>query len=250
MKKTFLMAAFTLLNYVGLSAQEVLTNQTVIAMKNAGLSEELITAKVETEQAAFDLSTNGILELKKAGFSDEIIEVMIHRTKELGDEKTGDAFVSNILTSVQNNGDELLLNGSKTISKGGEIQINLPAGGQDFIFVKPKTSGFNARTIGRIADTAGGVAGMVGMGSGNLKTVIGATKVVRKAAAVSYGADALSRIQELPISSQAKKIAGRKAIVNSWKMSDDGYILEISIENKKYEANLQEALMAGEIKLK
>lgn len=244
------MAAFTLLNYVGVSAQEALTNQAVIAMKNAELSEELITAKVETEQAAFDLSTNGIIELKKAGFSDEIIQVMMHRTKELADEKAEDSFLSNILTSVQNNDDELLLNGDKIISKGGEIQINLPARGQDFMFVKPKISGFNVRMISRIADAAGGVAGVVGMGSGNLRTVIGAMKVMRKAAAVSYGADALSRIQELPISSQAKKIAGRKAIVNSWKMTEDGYILDISIENKKYEANLQEALMAGEIKLK
>lgn len=243
------MAAFTLLNYVGLSAQETLTNQTVIAMKNAGLSEDLITTKVETVHAAFDLSTNGILELKKAGFSDDIIQVMMHRMKEDKDEKTDNDSASNILTSIQNNGDQLLLNGSKTISKGGEIQINLPAGGQDFIFVKPKTSGFQAKTIGRLADAAGGVAGVVGMSSGNLKTVVGATNVMRKAAAVSYGADALSRIQELPISSQAKKIAGRKAIVNGWKMTDDGYILYISIENKKYEANLQEALMAGEIKL-
>ncbi|MCI0547176.1 MAG: hypothetical protein L0027_07815 [Candidatus Rokubacteria bacterium] len=61
-------------------AQEVLTNDAVIAMKNAGLSEGVILAKIRSSQSKFDVSTQGLVTLKGAGLSDQVIEAMVGHT--------------------------------------------------------------------------------------------------------------------------------------------------------------------------
>jgi hypothetical protein len=59
------------------TAQEVLTNDGVIAMKKAGLSEGVILAKIRSSQAKFDTSTQALVGLKQAGLSDAVIEAMV-----------------------------------------------------------------------------------------------------------------------------------------------------------------------------
>ncbi|HEX3176391.1 MAG TPA: hypothetical protein VHZ49_06930 [Methylomirabilota bacterium] len=59
------------------AAQEVLTNDSVIAMKKAGLSESIILAKIRSSQAKFDVSTQSLVGLKQAGLSDAVIEAMV-----------------------------------------------------------------------------------------------------------------------------------------------------------------------------
>ena len=152
------------------------------------------------------------------------------------------------VTSIENRQTELVINDSISIKKGNEIQIYLPAG-KDFVFVKQKKSGINAKLLGNIADVVGTGASAVGMGSGSIKVLQGATKVLRTANAVQYGADALDKIQDLPISDNAKKIAGKKMEVLDWEFTDDGYIIVAKFEKKKYEIYLQEAIMSGELKL-
>lgn len=58
-------------------AQELLTNDSVIAMKKAGLSEGVILAKIRSSQSKFDTSTQALVGLKQAGVSDSIIEAMV-----------------------------------------------------------------------------------------------------------------------------------------------------------------------------
>lgn len=58
-------------------AQEVLTNDAVIAMKKAGLSDAVILAKIRGSQSKFDTSTQALVGLKQAGLSDSIIEAML-----------------------------------------------------------------------------------------------------------------------------------------------------------------------------
>ncbi len=152
------------------------------------------------------------------------------------------------VTSIQNNQTELVVNDSIHLKKGAVIQIYLPAG-KDFVFVKQKKSGLNAKLLGRLADVAGTGAAAIGLGSGNLKTLSNATKVISKASAVQYGADAIDQIQSLNISSDAKKIAGTKMEILDWEFTDDGYIITAKSDKKKYEIYLQEAVMAGEVKL-
>ena len=58
-------------------AQETLTNDAVIAMKTAGLSDGVILAKIRSSQAKFDVSTQALVRLKQAGLSDQVIEAMV-----------------------------------------------------------------------------------------------------------------------------------------------------------------------------
>lgn len=152
------------------------------------------------------------------------------------------------VTSIQNNQTELVVNDSIHLKKGAPIQIYLPAG-KDFVFVKQKKSVLNAKLLGKVADIAGTGAAAVGLGSGNVKTLSSAVKVMNTARAVQYGSDALDKIQDLPISNDAKKIAGTKMEILDWEFTDDGYILTAKSNKKKYEIYLQEAAIAGEVKL-
>ena len=67
----------TLRTSVLLEAQEVLTNDSVIAMVRAGLEDSLVVAKIESTKGKFDLSTEGLVSLKQAGVSAKVIETMM-----------------------------------------------------------------------------------------------------------------------------------------------------------------------------
>lgn len=73
------------LSTVSVSAQESvqirLTNQDVIEMNKAGMSEPIILAKINASPTNFDTSPNTLQELKKAGLSDAIILAMVQPAK-------------------------------------------------------------------------------------------------------------------------------------------------------------------------
>ena len=71
------MASLILFAATSLTAQEVLTNESVVALKKAGLSDTLILAKIKTSRSKFDVSTNGLIALKNAGLADQIIEAIV-----------------------------------------------------------------------------------------------------------------------------------------------------------------------------
>ena len=58
-------------------AGEVLTNEAVVSMVKAGLSEDLIIMKIASAPNTFDLSTNNLLSLKQQGVSDAILKAMM-----------------------------------------------------------------------------------------------------------------------------------------------------------------------------
>ncbi|HEU4367947.1 MAG TPA: hypothetical protein VFV05_06945 [Methylomirabilota bacterium] len=68
---------WALLLAASVGAQEVLTNDGVLAMKKAGLSDAVILAKIRSSQSKFDVSTEALVRLKQAGLSDPIIEAML-----------------------------------------------------------------------------------------------------------------------------------------------------------------------------
>jgi hypothetical protein len=72
-----LMLVVLLVSVASVGAQEILTNDSVIAMKKAGLSESVILAKIRSSQSKFDVSTSALVGLKQAGLSDAIIEAMM-----------------------------------------------------------------------------------------------------------------------------------------------------------------------------
>ncbi|HEY4908203.1 MAG TPA: hypothetical protein VIJ73_01795 [Methylomirabilota bacterium] len=78
-RRTFarLIALCLFLLAVSATAQEMLTNDSVIAMKKAGLSDAVILAKIRSSQSKFDVSTQSLVSLKQAGLSDQVIEAMV-----------------------------------------------------------------------------------------------------------------------------------------------------------------------------
>jgi hypothetical protein len=71
-------AALTLFSATSLMAQEVLTNESLVALKKAGLSDSIIISKIRSSQTKFDVSTKGIIGLKNAGLSDQVIEAAVN----------------------------------------------------------------------------------------------------------------------------------------------------------------------------
>jgi hypothetical protein len=71
-------AALTLFSATSLTAQEVLTNESLVALKKAGLSDSIIVSKIKSSQTKFDTSTKGIIGLKNAGLSDQVIEAAVN----------------------------------------------------------------------------------------------------------------------------------------------------------------------------
>jgi hypothetical protein len=103
----------------------------------------------------------------------------------------------------------------------------------------------NAKLIGRIAGAVGTGALAVGLGTNSL----GALSVMRGASAVEWGVDAISQIENLPISSTAKKIAGKKLKIIDWKQTEEGFVLNTQLEKKKYTVVLSDAIILNEITL-
>jgi hypothetical protein len=71
-------AALTLFSATSLTAQEVLTNDSLVSLKKAGLSDSIIISKIRSSQTKFDVSTKGLIGLKNAGLSDQVIEAVVN----------------------------------------------------------------------------------------------------------------------------------------------------------------------------
>lgn len=71
-------AAILLFGAAPSSAQESLTNDSLIKLVKAGLSEDLIVQTVTTQPGKYALGADNIVALKKAGVSDKIIAAMLN----------------------------------------------------------------------------------------------------------------------------------------------------------------------------
>lgn len=70
-------AGIVLVGVFSTAAQEILTNQQVIDMVVAGLSETVVLQKIQTSQGQFSTTTTDLIALKKAGVPDAIIAAMV-----------------------------------------------------------------------------------------------------------------------------------------------------------------------------
>jgi len=59
------------------SAQEVLTNQSIVEMVRAGLSERIIVAKIQSSQTNFDTRTEALIALKQSGVPEKVLEAIV-----------------------------------------------------------------------------------------------------------------------------------------------------------------------------
>jgi len=71
------------------SAQEVVTNESIIQMKELGFDETIIMSKINASDVDFDASITALSELKKAGVSSEVIALVMQKAQFSTKSKTG-----------------------------------------------------------------------------------------------------------------------------------------------------------------
>jgi hypothetical protein len=64
------------------SQENILTNKEVIELVKAGLSEDIIIAKINSSKANFDTSSEALIELKNSAISDKILLVILESSKQ------------------------------------------------------------------------------------------------------------------------------------------------------------------------
>lgn len=70
-------------------AQEVVTNESIIQMKELGFDETIIMSKINASDVDFDASITALSELKKAGISSEVIALVMQKAQFSTKSKTG-----------------------------------------------------------------------------------------------------------------------------------------------------------------
>lgn len=78
-----LLIAITLFVSLRSIAEEILTNQSVIALTGAKMSKDIIISKIRSTPNNFDMSSNGIIGLKDGKVSDQVVIVMLSSTSNL-----------------------------------------------------------------------------------------------------------------------------------------------------------------------
>ena len=62
---------------------DVLTNEHLVRLVSAGISEDLVIVKIHAARTAFRVGTDDLIELKQAGVSDRVMLVMIDVTHDV-----------------------------------------------------------------------------------------------------------------------------------------------------------------------
>lgn len=85
-----------------LTAQETITNESVVQMVELGFDDYMIIDKINTSDVKFDASISALGQLKKAGVSSEVLSLIMAKSKQNTKSKTGIYFVD------QNGEDKLI----------------------------------------------------------------------------------------------------------------------------------------------
>ncbi len=80
MRKRLLFPLLAFLFVSALCAQEVLNNDSIVKLVRAGLGEDTIVSIVKTQPGKFSLSAEDVISLKNAGVSEKIISAMLAKS--------------------------------------------------------------------------------------------------------------------------------------------------------------------------
>jgi hypothetical protein len=78
MRKAFLVVSLLLLTGT-IAAQQIMNNDSVIRLVQAGLSEDLIVVAINSSPGQYDISVDGVLALKTAGASEKVLAAVVTR---------------------------------------------------------------------------------------------------------------------------------------------------------------------------
>ena len=80
--------------FITTTAQETITNESVVQMVELGFDDYMIMDKINTSDVKFDASIAALGDLKKAGVSSEVISLIMEKSKHNTKSKTGIYFVN------------------------------------------------------------------------------------------------------------------------------------------------------------
>lgn len=89
MKALAIFLGIFLLSLPCTNAQETITNESIIQMKDLGFDDAMIIDKINTSNVKFDASIAALSSLKKAGVSSEIISLVMEKSKHNTKSRTG-----------------------------------------------------------------------------------------------------------------------------------------------------------------
>ncbi len=90
----YLFALFAIVSISQITAQETITNKSVLEMQNLGFDDFMIIDKINTSDVKFDTSLSALGALKKKGVSSEVISLMMMKSRQNTQSKTGIYFQS------------------------------------------------------------------------------------------------------------------------------------------------------------
>ncbi len=94
--KKILLLTLALFCFLGTEAQETITNESVIQMKDLGFDDSMIVDKINSSNVKFDASISELSKLKKAGISSEIISLIMQKSKHNTKSRTGIYYTTDI----------------------------------------------------------------------------------------------------------------------------------------------------------
>lgn len=132
MKKT-LVVIFALFMCLGIHAQmETLTNQSILDMKGLGFSEDIIIAKIQNSNNAFDTSIEALKDLKEKGISDNILMVILNNSNTNSKDDNSNSVESSKRLGIFISEDQELIrvlpsifSGTKTNTLGSSLSYGL-----------------------------------------------------------------------------------------------------------------------------
>ena len=94
MKKILILFTVALFSILEINAQETITNESIIQMKDLGFDDDMIIDKINSSNVKFDASIDGLTTLKNAGVSTDVLSIVMQKSKHNTKSKTGIYYVS------------------------------------------------------------------------------------------------------------------------------------------------------------
>jgi hypothetical protein len=94
MKKFLILFTIALFSFLEINAQETITNESIIQMKDLGFNDAMIIDKINSSNVKFDASIDGLTTLKKAGVSADVLSIVMQKSKHNTKSKTGIYYIS------------------------------------------------------------------------------------------------------------------------------------------------------------
>ena len=130
-------------------SNEVVTNKTIIDLKGAGISKDIIKTMIGASNCRFDTDAQSIIKLKKAGVEDEVITSMIEKMNGTATQTTSKSSTTKTISAtpaVQNDMPVVTMlkkEGSGIYQKSGSGISEL----EPTVYSQSKNSGYFVRSI-------------------------------------------------------------------------------------------------------